>query len=198
MTKPNPFSGGPAGATATAPAKKAPAKKAANGAPPESAEDNVADTSLGRPAAPAQKRTDPFATPSGGGSDYAAKDLIGELLLIRPSEIDSMYTKVSKPGEGPSPYARAEVWRLENPGEDGQPEYIEEFLWFQEGIIRAMKKVLRGPNALSLGRLIRGQEKNGKSAPYLLDPATPEETEQALAWCEANGISLDVNPNLPD
>ena len=113
---------------------------------------------------------DPFALPSTGGGDYKFTDFLGELLLIRPTSEDVMQTKISPETE----VIRADVVRLDNDNEQ-----VEDLLVFQTALIRNLRKVLRGPNEWVLGRLGKGEAKNGKSAPYILDKPTAEDITAA-------------------
>jgi hypothetical protein len=138
-------------------------------------------------------RKDPFAAPSSsGGGDYKFQEFLGELLLVRPTEIDQMVTTASK-GELQD-YVRVDVYRLENPVEleDGTtgPEFVEDMLVFQTVLFKRFKKVLQGPNSWAIGRLSRGVEKNGHSAPYLFGDATPEEIDAAYKWSQEMGLEL--------
>jgi hypothetical protein len=199
----NPFAGKGGTATKAAPAKAAPARKAtppakaaARGkpnakpaaAPADDADEETGGTQLTKPA---PKVENPFATAGGGGSDYSMDELTGELLLFRPSELDEMFTSASKPGEGPSPFVRTEIWRVEN-----EFEYIDEMLVFQVALIRALKKCMRGTNAFLLGRLYRGEAKGSKSAPYLLGAAEEDETSAVVDFCSENGFALARDPLL--
>lgn len=113
---------------------------------------------------------DPFAMPSGGGSDYKFTEFLGELLLVKPTEVDTMPTKISAETE----IVRCDVIRLEN-----ENEQVDDLLVFQSALIRNLKKVLRGPNEWVLGRLELGEAKNGKNAPYILTKPTGDEVATA-------------------
>lgn len=180
MAGPNPFNKGGT-ATKAGPTTKGNGKAVVD-------DDNAPDISL---SASPPVLTDPFSVPSLSTCPYKVEELVGELLLFRPSEVDSMFTSSSKPGEGPSPFVRCEVWRVEN-----DYEYIEDMLFFQKLLVASLKKTLRGPNALSLGRLYLGDKKSSKNPPYMLAEATPKETETVLGWCNANDISLTEKPTV--
>lgn len=186
MAGDNPFNAGPGGAKKAAPAKKAQATAPAAGggvAVADADEDAAPDTSLTADASSVPEGTDPFADPGSGGSDYKFAELIDELLLIEPYEFDKMVTTVSK-GELQD-FVRANIIRLDN-----ENELVEDVLVFQTAVIRSLKKVMRGTAVWSIGRLYRGVAKGGKSAPYLLAEATPEEKQQAIAVAKQMKLTL--------
>ena len=187
----NPFGGGPK--KAAAPAKKAaPAKAQPKAAAAEPAEE---DTEADAPATTLTKagpRKDPFALgkSSGGGDDDDVnfKDLLGELLLVRPTEADEMVTTASK-GELQK-YVICDIYRLEHPDETGTPTFLEDVYVFQTVCEKKFRKVLNGPNNWALGRLIRGVAWGSKSAPYLFDAPEPAEVDAAFEWATAQGLDL--------
>ncbi len=114
---------------------------------------------------------DPFALPSsGGGGDYKFTEFLGELLLVRPVEVDTMVTKISPDSE----FVRVDTIRLDN-----ENERVDDLLVFGTALIRTFKSVLRGDNEWVLGRLEMGEAKNGKNAPYIL--TQPAADDIALA-----------------
>lgn len=113
---------------------------------------------------------DPFAMPGGGGGDYKFTEFLGELLAVKPTEVDIIPTEVSAETE----VVRVDVVRLEN-----ENEHVEDLLVFQQALRRTLKKVLRGPNEWTLGRLEMGAKKPGKNAPYILTKPTEEEISHA-------------------
>jgi len=133
-------------------------------------EDDI-DESDSAPVGIGPKR-DPFAMPSGGGGDYKFTEFVGELLLVKPTEVDHVDTQIAADTE----CVRADVVRLDN-----ENEQVEDLLVFPKALIRTLKKVLRGPNEWVLGRLERGTAKQGKSAPYILSKPTDDEIATASA-----------------
>lgn len=119
--------------------------------------------------APAKPR-DPFAMPSGGGGDYKFTEFVGELLLCRPTEEDTIDTKLG----ANTPCIRVDVVRLDN-----ENETVDDMLVFQSALLRTFRKVMKGPNEWVLGRLEMGEAKNGKNAPYIL--TTPTSDDVVLA-----------------
>lgn len=189
----NPFDKG--GATKAAPsrnaapaAKAAPAKAAArngNAAKPPAAKaqpeqgdgfDSVDET--GDHVAGAAG--DPFSTPP-GVSEYKITDLVGSLVLVRPTEvIEEMDTEIGLAKN----VVRADVVTLDGVTlEDGteleQGTLIEDVLIFQMALKRALLRVIDGPNPYLLGRLGKGNAKKGKSAPYIFE--RPDEDDATLA-----------------
>lgn len=125
----------------------------------------------GEPAS--ARKGDPFALPtSGGGGDYKFTDFVGELLLVRPIEVDTMVTKISPDSE----FVRVDTVRLDN-----ENERVDDLLVFGTALIRTFKTVLRGDSEWVLGRLELGEAKNGKNAPYILAQPTKDEIDLAYA-----------------
>lgn len=123
---------------------------------------------------------DPFALPSGGGGgDYKFTEFLGELLLIRPTALETMSTKIA---------ADTEVVRVDAIRLDNDNEQVEDLLVFASALIRNFKKVMRGPNEWVLGRLVLGEAKNGKNAPYILEQPTESEINQARLVMESLGL----------
>lgn len=174
----NPFNAGNTATKAAPPGKKAaPAKAAAKAGAAEEAPE------AGTPVSPGRAGGDPFASPSSSMSEYKISDLLGELLMVRPYEADKMITSVSK-GELQD-YVRAELIRLDN-----ENERVDDVLVFQTVLVRSFKKIMRGYNVWTVGRLELGTAKGGKNAPYLLNEATPEEVQQAVAVATQLGLQL--------
>ena len=122
---------------------------------------------------------DPFALPSTGSGDYKFTDFLGELLLIRPTLLDTMATKISAESE----VIHCDVIRLDNDNEQ-----VDDLLVFQTALLRSLKAVLRGENDWVLGRLNMGEAKNGKNAPYLLDKPSAEDIAKARGVMEQLGL----------
>lgn len=187
---PNPFDkGGAAKAApsrpAAAPAAKAAAAPAArNGATrapkakPEAGDGFDSVDAEGQHVA--GKAADPFSTPP-GVSEYKITDLLGALVLVKPTEvIPEMDTEIGQAEN----VIRADVVTLEEVSlEDGTEleagTLIEDVLVFQMALKRALLRVLDGPNPYLLGRLGRGNAKKGKSAPYIFE--RPDEDDAVLA-----------------
>lgn len=125
--------------------------------------------------APARKGGDPFSTASTGStSDVRIGDLVGELLLIRPTEyIESMVTTASNE---PTDAIRADVVVL---NADGTAALHEDLLVFPVLLKRDLKRALDNDEPF-LGRLSMGEKKPGKSAPYIF-VTNPQEEEKELA-----------------
>lgn len=116
--------------------------------------------------APVRRSGDPFALPTSGGSDYKFTEFLGELLLVKPIEVDTMVTKISPDSE----FVRVEVIRLDN-----ENERVDDLLVFGTALIRTFKAVLRGDSEWVLGRLEMGSPTPGKNAPYILSQPTKDE-----------------------
>lgn len=186
---PNPFDKG--GATKAAPARgqaaparngntAAPAKRAAPTpkATPEAGDGFDSVDEEGQHVAGAAG--DPFSTPP-GVSEYKITDLVGILMLVKPTEvIPEMDTEIGQAEN----VIRADVVTLEDITiEDGTEleagTLIEDVLIFQMALKRALLRVFDGPNPYLLGRLGRGNAKKGKSAPYIFE--RPDKDDAVLA-----------------
>lgn len=179
---PFPSKGGTATATKAPPAaaSKAPPAAASKGSGLDVANGADDPTSTAAPAGVgASASGDPFAEPS-GMSDYKFADFNGELLLIRPDEIDQMVTKVSK-GELQD-FVRMDVIRMDNDN-----ERCDDVISFHQAIVRTLRKVLNGPNDWVLGRLDQGENTKG-NPPYILTPATEEEKTRAYGVMAELGL----------
>lgn len=143
--------------------------------------DSVDETGAHAPGAAG----DPFSTPP-GVSEYKITELVGGLLLVKPTEvIEEMDTEIGRAEN----VVRADVTVLEDTPlhEDGQPTgetlaagtTVEDVLVFQMALKRALLRVLDGPNPFLLGRLGMGNAKKGKNAPYIFE--RPDEDDAVLA-----------------
>lgn len=131
------------------------------------------------------KAGDPFSTPP-GISEYKITELLGGLLLVKPTEvIEEMDTEIGRAEN----VVRADVVCLEDTAlhEDGEPtgetlaagSVVEDILVFQMALKRALLRVMDGPNPFLLGRLGLGNAKKGKNAPYIFE--RPSEDDANLA-----------------
>ena len=123
---------------------------------------------------------DPFADPAGPGSGEKITDFDGHLLLVTPTEhVESMYTR-----HGTVDVVRANVVVLDG----AQPGHeIPDMLVFQTALKRDLIRVLNGTGKMMLGRLGRGEAKNGKSAPWIFIPGTDEDKTLARQYLAARG-----------
>lgn len=128
---------------------------------------------------PTRAGGDPFALPTSGVGDYKFNDFLGELLLVRPIEVDTMVTKISPDTE----FVRVEVVRLDN-----ENERVDDLLVFGTAVMRTLKAVLRGDSEWVLGRLQMGEAKNGKNAPYIL--VQPSDADIATAQAAMSQLGL--------
>ena len=147
----NPFGAAPAAAQPVA--QQAPASAQGFSAPPSGA--------------------DPFATPAGPGDGANITDDLGAAVVVRPSEyVEKMTTSF-----GEASAVRADWIVLDGPN---QGQVREGSLIFQRALIRDLKSVLGSPgHRFVVGRLAKGEAKQGQSAPYILQ--SPDEATMALA-----------------
>lgn len=189
---PNPFDKG--GATKAAPPRAAAAPAKAAAAPSTPPRTNGAAKAAPAKPAPAEgfdsvdaegqhvagAAGDPFSTPP-GVSDYKITDLVGALMLVKPTEvIPEMDTDIGQADN----VIRADVILLEELTLEDSTELapgtvIEDILVFQMALKRALNRVFDGPNPFLLGRLGMGNAKKGKSAPYIFE--RPTEDDAVLA-----------------
>jgi len=183
------------GGTATA----APAKAAA--APAAAKKDaSVPDaTNLGE-SKPVGKN-DPFAAADPSGlSGYKMQYFLGQLILMHPTETGSMRTRQSTPEKPESEYAKVDVIPLTQPDkwefinreqevEEIEPweigERLDDIIVFQQALVREAKKALDNGTAWILGRMIKGERKGDRSAPYILVPASDEDKALYQEWRQA-------------
>lgn len=161
----NPFANGPA----TTKAKAKPGNDPFDAAGPDGT------------VVPSRKGGDPFSSPSSGSGDVRISDLVGELLLVKPTEyIESMMTSASVE---PVDAVRADVVVL---GADGTTELHEDMLVFQLALKRQLRRTLDEGTGKLLARLTMGDKKPGKNAPYIFVAAEEAEKDAARAYCAAN------------
>lgn len=125
------------------------------------------------------KPRDPFAVPSGGGGDYKFTEFVGELLLVRPTEVEVRATSVDPNTE----CVHVDVIRLDN-----ENEQVDDMLVFGSALIRTFKAVMRGDNDWVLGRLEMGEAKKGRNAPYILTTPTEDDVTQAKSAMSDLGL----------
>lgn len=136
-------------------------------------------------AAPAESQGtgfgDPFGQPAGPGSGEKITDMLGSLLLVKPTEyIEEMSTT-----SGDTDAVRADIAILDNTEEPGH--IAEGVLIFQQALKRDLRKIMSGSQPYLLGRLDRGQAKGNKSAPYIFVKFTEEEAALANQFLQAVG-----------
>lgn len=168
----NPFANATRTATppATQPAFQAPAAKP-EPKPAPAAKAESAGTGFG----------DPFGQPAGPGSGEKITDMLGSLLLVKPTEyIEEMSTT-----SGDTDAVRADIAILDNTEEPGH--IAEGVLIFQQALKRDLRKIMDSPQPYLLGRLDRGQAKGNKSAPYIFVKFTEEEAALANQFLQAVG-----------
>lgn len=118
---------------------------------------------------------DPFSAPNGQNMERIA-DHVGELLLIRPTGFESNKPTVN----GPRDAVFANVATLDRQGGEAGKIYYSMQI-FQAPLVRELNATLQGGKPFLLGRLSRGNPRNGDvtKAPYIF--ATPTAEDAALA-----------------
>lgn len=117
---------------------------------------------------------DPFGAPSGGG-EHNLTDYLGELVLVTPTEwIESMPTK-----KGPTSAMRVDFVVLTGPSQGLE---ASDALVFQVVLKKDLKNIQRKGIPMLLGRMAKGEERNGNSAPWLFVEATEDDKVLARQW----------------
>jgi hypothetical protein len=134
-------------------------------------------------APPATTGGDPFAMPTGGGSGEKISEMVGELLLVKPTEfVEGITTRL-----GPADAVRADLVILSDvTGRQG--DVCPGLLVFQTALMRDLVRVLSGPTPYLLGRLAMGKEQPGKNAPYIFDQPTDEDMVLARQYLAARSL----------
>lgn len=136
---------------------------------------------MSRPASsdkPAAKGRDTFTRPSGGGDQVKIKEDLGSLLVVRLESIERDFSTEY----GLVDAARADwiVCDGDNAGETRTGGMI-----FNTPLVRDLARLQ--PGGLLVGRLMQGDAKPGKSAPYIFQDFTDEEEALARECVETVG-----------
>lgn len=180
MSTANPF----ASARTSTPPASSPAEATAPAAGNETPKFQAAQPSDAHPAtfdsAPSTKPEkkaagggDPFGDPAGPGSGERIADMVGSLLLVKPTEYIAEMTTRS----GTTDAVRADIAVLDETDDAGR--IADGVLVFQMALKRDLEKIMDGPSTYLLGRLVMGEAKQGKNAPYIFEMAT--DADKALA-----------------
>lgn len=113
-----------------------------------------------------------FDTPSAGGDLFVNNEHVGDLLVIKVKDTDNIQTTAS---EKPSDVIIADVTVI-NPDGTAGDEYTDATL-FGRVLYGQLKRSI---GRTVLGRFELGEKKPGKHAPYVLNPAGPEDTDRAM------------------
>lgn len=117
-----------------------------------------------------------FAPPSPGGEVLPPRDLVGQLLIVRPIGTEQVQTQ----NYGIKEAVRVDVAVLTQQNADGTWGVVSrDVLWFSGRIIGSLKRQL---GDLVLARMTRGTGKPGQEPPYELTDATTD--AQAVAFAE--------------
>lgn len=112
------------------------------------------------------------AAPPSGGIEWAS--IKGSLLIVEPLSVEQGVQTV----HGPADPVRANVYVLTGP--DTADEYADTLVFPK--VLAGQLKGQIGKKVV--GRLGQGTAKPGQSAPWVLDPATPEDIEKAKSFLE--------------
>ncbi|UZT28717.1 hypothetical protein [Nocardia phage NS-I] len=159
----------PAPQAQTAPAAQPPVQTQA--APPQSAPP-VAQGAAAIGGVPSADSADPFASPTGAGDGSKISDDLDQAILLRPTEyIPSMSTS-----QGTTDAVRADWIVLTGPN---QGQVRNSSLIFQKVLKSELRSIMGTPKPMMVAVLVKGQAKNGNSAPYLF--AAADDATKALA-----------------
>ncbi len=123
-----------------------------------------------------------FNAPSTGGDILAAKDLVGQLLIVRPTE----HAQGIKTSFGEKDGIRCDVAVLTQQNPDGSYGVIyRDILWLQGKLVGALKRQI---GDLVLARMGIGTGKPGQQPPFELDDATGDQAAVQFAeqWMAAH------------
>lgn len=125
-----------------------------------------------------------FAAPSAGdsGDSISAKDLVGQLLIIRPVE----HATGIKTTFGEKDGIRLDLCVLTQQANDGSYGAVyRNALWLQGKLVGALKRQI---GELVLARMAIGVGKPGQHAPYELEDATqdPQACQYAEQWINSH------------
>lgn len=109
------------------------------------------------------------AAPPSGGITWA--DHQGNLFILAPTSAEKIQTSF-----GESDAVRADVWILTGP--DTAEEFLDTLV-FPKVLAGQLRKNI---GQKVVGRLGQGNAKPGQSAPWLLEPATPDDLAKAQAF----------------
>lgn len=190
----SPFDKKGGAATATAPAAKAaPAKASGNTkADPASLPDA---TPMGGDKPIAKKGASPFDAPAApaGVAGYKPGHFMGQLVLMHCTEHGSMKTAYSTEEKPKQEFVKVDVIPLTLPEEFGftnkfgeyepcEPfevgDRLDDLMFFNGPLVREGKRMLDRDISWILGRIVKGERKQGQDAPVMIVPA--DEEDQAI------------------
>jgi hypothetical protein len=115
----------------------------------------------------------PFDTPDAGGDLFVNAEHVGDLLVIRVHGTENGVQTEN----GLADVIRADI-TVVNPDGSTVEHYVDTMIFGR--VIYGQLKQKAGRTVLGVWRGEPGVKRNGKSVPYTLDPATPEQTEIAV------------------
>jgi hypothetical protein len=127
---------------------------------------------------------DLFADPSGPGSGEKIADLVGCLLLCKPTEFIPQFDTAN----GPCDTIWMDAVVLLDPQGAVVGRIADKVPVFQRALVRDLKEVLEGPSPYLIGRLGKGTAKGNKSAPYLFGKATDADKDLARQFLAARQL----------
>ncbi len=125
---------------------------------------------------------DPFGAAKSGGTYPKADELVGKLIMLTPSKVETIPDRFN-PGST-TERATADTVVFED---DGTTEKFSDMYWSQGVVVGALKNALKpGEKPMVLGRLVKVATKATREALKIED--TPEAFEAARAdWLKKGG-----------
>jgi len=126
-----------------------------------------------------------FQQPPAGGDQVKVAELVGSLVLIYALEYKQGVSTV----HGLSDVVSVDMHVLQGPKAG---ESYENTLIFQKALIGSLKAAVGGEPVLA--RIGTGIAKPGQTAPYVLQPFTPQDAAIATAWLQARSTAFQAPP----
>lgn len=126
-----------------------------------------------------------FSSPAPTGSQLDCKDVLGHLLLIKPTSVELQVKTVN----GISDAVRADIADLST----GQLH--ESVMWFPKLLVSSLRNSI---GQMVLGVMTQGQPKPGQSPPWILQDAAndPNAVQMAQGWLAQNPTFDPSRPNV--
>lgn len=123
----------------------------------------------------------PFGEPS-GGDRLNPRDIVGQLLIVRPMEYKTgIVTQYTPPGETSDAIA-CDVVNMDEKDDYGAAGHVyRNVLWFQSKLIQGLRPCV---GQLLLGRIGRGAGTPGRTAPFIFESASQDQVAvgRAQTW----------------
>lgn len=133
------------------------------------------------------------AAPASTGVTW--EEFENKLLVIEPLELEKGITTVHSKTPGDTDAIRSNVYVITK--KDGSAaEEFEDTLVFPKVLQGQLRKVVG--KGVVFGRLVKGEKKPGKNAPWTLADPTPADTKAASAFWASKALSAPAGTNEDD